>query len=105
MTGEITLRGDVLPIGGVKQKALAAYRAGIRKVIIPKRNLSDLEEVPPEIMAKVEFIPVEKVREVLWHALGIKMSSPRGKRKIARLVSGISSKKAIPRPKSKKGKK
>lgn len=73
MTGEITLRGDVLPIGGIKQKALAAYRAGIKKVIMPKRNLSDLEEVPAEIKAKVEFIPVERVSEVLWYALGIKM--------------------------------
>ncbi len=77
MTGEITLRGDVLPIGGIKQKALAAYRAGIKKVIIPKRNLSDLEEVPLEIKNKVEFIPVEKVRDVLWHALGIKMGATR----------------------------
>ncbi len=73
MTGEITLRGDVLPIGGIKQKALAAYRAGIKKIIMPKRNLSDLEEVPKEIKDKIEFIPVERVSEVLWHALGIRM--------------------------------
>jgi ATP-dependent Lon protease len=80
MTGEITLRGDVLPIGGIKQKALAAYRAGIKKVIIPKRNFNDLIEVPDEIKAKVEFIPVERVREVLWHALGMKMQEPRIRR-------------------------
>jgi ATP-dependent Lon protease len=73
MTGEITLRGDVLPIGGIKQKALAAYRAGIKKIIMPKRNVSDLEEVPKEIKDKVEFIPVERVSEVLWYALGIRM--------------------------------
>jgi ATP-dependent Lon protease len=73
MTGEITLRGDVLPIGGIKQKALAAYRAGMKKVILPRRNLNDLEEVPPEIKSKVEFIPVDRVSEVLWHALGLKM--------------------------------
>ena len=83
MTGEITLRGDVLPIGGIKQKALAAYRAGIRKVIMPKRNVSDLEEVPPEIKAKIEFIPVERVSEVLYHALGIVMKRPEKERKAA----------------------
>ncbi|HBZ01035.1 MAG TPA: endopeptidase La, partial [candidate division Zixibacteria bacterium] len=66
MTGEITLRGDVLPIGGIKQKALAAYRAGITKVILPRRNFNDLDEVPAEVKAKVEFIPVDRVSEVLW---------------------------------------
>jgi ATP-dependent Lon protease len=75
MTGEITLRGDVLPIGGIKQKALAAFRAGIKKVLIPKKNQGDLEEVPKEIKAKVKFVLVERVGEVLWHALGIKMKS------------------------------
>jgi ATP-dependent Lon protease len=84
MTGEITLRGDVLPIGGIKQKALAAYRAGIRKVIMPKRNIYDLEEVPPEIKSKVEFIPVERVSEVLKHALDIDMMDKRrGKTSVA----------------------
>ncbi|HBC46702.1 MAG TPA: endopeptidase La, partial [candidate division Zixibacteria bacterium] len=73
MTGEITLRGDVLPIGGIKQKALAAYRAGITKVILPRRNFNDLDEVPAEVKAKVEFIPVDRVSEVLWHALGMKI--------------------------------
>ncbi len=75
MTGEITLRGDVLPIGGIKQKALAAFRAGIKKVLIPKKNQGDLEEVPKEIKSKVKFVPVERVSDVLWHALGIKMKS------------------------------
>jgi ATP-dependent Lon protease len=77
MTGEITLRGDVLPIGGIKQKSLGAYRAGIKRIILPKRNLNDIEEVPEEIRSKVEFIPVERVSEVLWHALGIKMQEDR----------------------------
>jgi ATP-dependent Lon protease len=81
MTGEITLRGDVLPIGGIKQKALAAYRAGIKKVIIPKRNANDLDEVPPEIMSRVEFIPVDRVSEVLWHALDLNMTDVRRGRK------------------------
>ena len=92
MTGEITLRGDVLPIGGIKQKALAAYRAGIRKVILPKRNINDLEEVPPEIKSKVEFIPVERVREVLWHALEIDMQE-KPKRKSA---TGVAPKSKTP---------
>ena len=75
MTGEITLRGDVLPIGGIKQKSLAAYRAGIKRVLIPKKNQGDLEEVPKEIKSKVKFVLVERVSDVLWHALGIKMKS------------------------------
>lgn len=73
MTGEITLRGDVLPIGGIKQKALAAYRSGIKKVLVPKKNEGDLEEVPKEIKSKVKFVLVDRVGEVLWHALGIRM--------------------------------
>jgi ATP-dependent Lon protease len=81
MTGEITLRGDVLPIGGIKQKALAAYRAGIKKVLVPRKNVSDLEEVPAEVKSKVEFIAVDKVRDVLWHALEIRMN---GKKSVMR---------------------
>lgn len=64
MTGEITLRGNVLPIGGLKEKSLAAYRLGIRKVIIPKDNLKDLEEIPTEILNEIEFVAVENVKEV-----------------------------------------
>ncbi|MEE9555321.1 MAG: S16 family serine protease, partial [candidate division Zixibacteria bacterium] len=75
MTGEITLRGDVLPIGGIKQKSLAAYRAGIKKILLPKRNEGDLEEVPKEIKSKIKFVLVERVSEVLYHALGIRMNS------------------------------
>ena len=79
MTGEITLRGDILPIGGLKQKALAAYRAGIKKVLIPKKNEGDLEEIPKEIKSKVKFIFVERVSDVLRHAFGIEMKSKIGK--------------------------
>ncbi len=75
MTGEITLRGDVLPIGGIKQKSLAAYRAGIKKILLPKKNEGDLEDVPKEIKSKIKFVLVERVSEVLYHALGIKMNS------------------------------
>lgn len=69
MTGEITLRGKVLPIGGLREKALAAYRIGIKKVIIPKGNEIDLEEIPEEVKAAVEFVPVETVDEVFDNAL------------------------------------
>lgn len=69
MTGEITLRGRVLPIGGLKEKALAANRAGIKKVIIPKENEKDLEEIPANVRKTLEFIMVENMDEVLEHAL------------------------------------
>ncbi|KAF5407231.1 MAG: Lon protease 2 [Candidatus Udaeobacter sp.] len=69
MTGEITLRGLVLPIGGLKEKALAAMRAGISTVIIPKLNEKDLVDVPEEAKQKLKFIPVENVDEVLEAAL------------------------------------
>ena len=69
MTGEITLRGRVLPIGGVKEKVLGAHRAGIKEVIIPKANEADLEDVPDEVREQLIFHPVETMREVLAIAL------------------------------------
>lgn len=69
MTGEITLRGKVLPIGGLKEKSLAAYREGIYTVIMPKANERDLDEIAPEVKAKMKFIPVESIDEVLKVAL------------------------------------
>lgn len=69
MTGEITLRGKVLPIGGLKEKSLAAYREGIYTVIMPKANERDLDEFAPEVKAKMKFIPVETIDEVLKVAL------------------------------------
>ncbi|NLG97308.1 MAG: endopeptidase La [Chloroflexi bacterium] len=69
MTGEITLRGQVLPIGGLKEKVLAAHRAGLKKVIFPKRNEPDLEDIPDEVRDEIQFIPVETIDEVLKHAL------------------------------------
>lgn len=69
MTGEITLRGKVLPIGGLKEKSLAAYREGIYTVIMPKANERDLDEIAPEVKAKMKFISVETIDEVLKVAL------------------------------------
>ena len=65
MTGEITLRGRVLPIGGLKEKVLGALRGGIRKVIIPEKNKKDLAEIPANVKRKIEFIPVKHMHEVL----------------------------------------
>ncbi|HLU67988.1 MAG TPA: endopeptidase La, partial [Kofleriaceae bacterium] len=69
MTGEITLRGNVLQIGGVKEKLLAAHRAGIKRVIIPERNVKDLVDVPDEVKQEIEIIPVKRMDEVLVVAL------------------------------------
>jgi ATP-dependent Lon protease len=69
MTGEITLRGRVLPIGGLKEKSLAAHRAGIRKVLVPKDNARDLQDVPECIREELEFVTVSHMDEVLAHAL------------------------------------
>jgi ATP-dependent Lon protease len=69
MTGEITLRGQVLPIGGVKQKVLAAHRAGLKVVILPKRNEADLDEIPEDVRKELEFVLVERVDELLKAAL------------------------------------
>ena len=70
MTGEISLRGLVLPVGGIKEKTIAAARAGIRKVILPARNRRDLEDIPASVRATLEFVWVEKVSEALEVALG-----------------------------------
>jgi ATP-dependent Lon protease len=69
MTGEITLRGKVLPVGGIKEKMLAAHRAGLTRVILARRNERDLEDIPPEVRRDMEFILVDTVAEVLANAL------------------------------------
>jgi len=79
MTGEISLRGRVLPIGGLKEKALAAVRAGIDTVIIPKANVKDLEKMPTTVRRRIRFIPVEHASEVLDRLL----VRPRGRRQTA----------------------
>ena len=69
MTGEITLRGRVLPIGGVKEKALGALRAGIKTLIIPEKNEKDLVEIPKNIKRKIKFIPVKDMQAVISNAM------------------------------------
>jgi len=69
MTGEISLRGLVLPIGGVKEKVLAALRAGIKTVMLPERNQRDLEEIPAEAREKLEFVWLENVDQAMATAL------------------------------------
>ncbi|WP_058302241.1 endopeptidase La [Gorillibacterium timonense] len=69
MTGEITLRGRVLPIGGLKEKSLAAHRAGIKTILFPKDNEKDLEEIPESVREEITFIPVSQLSQVLEHAL------------------------------------
>ncbi|KOS02163.1 MULTISPECIES: endopeptidase La [Paenibacillus] len=69
MTGEITLRGRVLPIGGLKEKSLAAHRAGYKKILLPKDNERDLKDIPDSIRQDVEFVPVAHMDQVLKHAL------------------------------------
>ena len=69
MTGEVTLQGRVLPIGGVKQKVLAAHRAGLKEVILPKRNEGDLDDVPEQVREQIAFHTAETIDQVLEWAL------------------------------------
>jgi ATP-dependent Lon protease len=88
MTGEITLRGRVLPIGGLKEKVLAAHRGRIKTVFIPKDNEKDLEEIPENIREEVAMVPVQFVDEVLERAL---VKCPMIKKKPGPLDSPLSS--------------
>jgi ATP-dependent Lon protease len=69
MTGEITLRGKILPVGGVREKVLAAHRAGIRKVLLPAENERDIDDIPPNVRRKLEFVLIESADEALKHIL------------------------------------
>ena len=69
MTGEVTLRGNVLPIGGLKEKSLAAHRVGINKILIPKLNMKDMDEIPQVVKDHIKFVPVENMDQVLNEAL------------------------------------
>lgn len=73
MTGEVTLTGQVLPIGGLKEKTLAAQRAGITTVILPSRNEADLEDVPEELRKGMRFVPVDRVEQVWEAAMGLRI--------------------------------
>lgn len=69
MTGEITLRGKVLPVGGIKEKVLAAHRLGLRTVILPRRNQRDLDDLPPDVRQELRFVLVENIDEAIQVAL------------------------------------
>jgi ATP-dependent Lon protease len=99
MTGEITLRGQVLPIGGVKEKVLAAHRNGLRTVILPKRNRQDLDDVPEEIKKSMKFVFVEDVDEVIDSALEVAKNGSRKSK-----TNGKTGKKATPRKTKANGK-
>jgi ATP-dependent Lon protease len=73
MTGEISLRGLVMPIGGVKEKVLAALRAGIRTVMLPRRNEKDLEDVPPAAREKLEFVWLDRVEDAVRYGMGVEI--------------------------------
>jgi len=99
MTGEITLRGRVLPIGGVKEKVLAAHRAGIKTFILPKRNLKDLNDVPREIMKELRFVPVEHMDDVIAVALYTQIHSKDEQDEIPAAMKKVTTRKVItPKP-------
>jgi ATP-dependent Lon protease len=69
MTGEITLRGRVLPIGGLREKAIAASRAGLKRILIPKENVKDIENIPQSVQNTLEIIPIEEAKEAINYVL------------------------------------
>jgi ATP-dependent Lon protease len=79
MTGEITLSGLVFPVGGIKEKVLAAYRAGIRRIILPQKNEADIEDIPEDVRAELEIIPAVRINDVLSAALQDAQTEPEGK--------------------------
>jgi ATP-dependent Lon protease len=101
MTGEITLRGRVLPVGGLKEKSLAALRHNITRVIVPERNRKDLEEIPETIKKKVTFIFVKHIDDVIDIALVKKI---RKRAAPARAASAAAKKNAPAKPRSTKKK-
>lgn len=76
MTGEISLRGKVLPVGGIKGKLLAAARAGVQTVLLPRRNEKDLTEIPPEVLEKLDVVLIDHVQDVLEAALEPAQTAP-----------------------------
>jgi ATP-dependent Lon protease len=76
MTGEITLSGQVFPVGGIKEKVLSAHRAGIRRIILPAQNESDIDDIPEDVRAELEIIPAKLVSQVLDAALEKDVTQP-----------------------------
>jgi ATP-dependent Lon protease len=76
MTGEITLSGLVFPVGGIKEKVLAAHRAGIHRILLPARNEADLEEIPEDVRKELEVVPLNRIREVIDVALEKFVANP-----------------------------
>lgn len=76
MTGEISLRGAVLPVGGIKEKVIAAHRAGIKRVILPKDNEKDIDDIPKDVAGELEFILVETVEDVIKETIGLELPKP-----------------------------
>ena len=95
MTGEITLRGRVLPVGGVKEKVLAAHRAGIKRIILPARNEKDLDEVPPEIRKDLDVLPVHTLDEVLKAAFDSHARPATKRKRTVKRKSTATSKKVV----------
>ena len=81
MTGELTLRGRVLPVGGLKEKLTAAARAGVRRVLVPARNQGDIVEIPEEVKQLIDIDPVDNIDEVLELALLRPLARPAGTRR------------------------
>ena len=100
LTGEITLRGRVLPVGGIRDKVLAAQRAGIRTVVLPKQNGVDLEEVPATIRQRLNFVLVEHMDEVLSAVLGPKAKRPAARRARGKTSASKASRRSAARAKA-----
>lgn len=87
MTGEITLRGRILPVGGIREKVLAAHRAGLKKVLLPERNLKDLVDIPKKVRSDLEIIPVSHMDQVIEIALRPPDRGHSRRKSVVKLVS------------------
>ena len=76
MTGEITLRGHILPVGGIKEKVLAAHRAGLKKILLPEENKTDLEKIPEDVREQLTFVTIYTVEDLIRETIGIDLPKP-----------------------------